>query len=126
MTLRLKVTAGKAVFEFEEDGMKASWELSPKEDGPQLVTKLAKLLAFLEREKLGTVRNPLAARQVIGPFDDAIYRGPAANSVTLTGPQLDKHVPQFTGVPPIQPPDLTASLARATSNGWELYTGEDD
>lgn len=107
MTLRLRTTTGRAVFEFEADGMKASWELSGKDSGPELVVKLGKMLEFLRREKLAQPE----------PAPAPVYQLPAVP--TPAWPTT----PQFTGVPPVQPVPLQDSLA-AMPSGWELYTEE--
>jgi len=106
MPLKLKATATKAVFEFEEAGMTASWSLSAKDSGPELVGKLERMLAFLRREKLGA------------PADTVVSYTTPVLPLGSTGWQAAK--PQFTGVPPVQPVPLQDSLA-AMPSGWELY-----
>jgi len=107
MTLKLKATAARAVFEFEEAGMTASWSLSTKDSGPELVGKLERMLAFLRREKLGEQLAPVLQL----PLPESPLPTPAGWAV---------RPPQFTGVPPVQPVPLQDSLA-AMPSGWELY-----
>lgn len=124
MTLRHRTTKGKTVFEFEENGMTASWTLTDQDTGAAIVGKLDRMLAFLRREKLGDMPSSepsLSHQAALG------YTAPAGRARVLPQAELDEHLPQFTGVPPIQAPSLEASIAQATSSGWELYTeGEDD
>jgi len=107
MTLKLKATATKAVFEFEEAGMTASWSLSAKDSGPELVGKLERMLAFLRREKLGEQLSPVLQLPVQSASSPA--------GIVMLAPK-----PQFTGVAPVRPVPLQDSLA-AMPSGWELY-----
>lgn len=111
MALRLKATKGKAVFEYEEDGMTASWTISDQDSGPDLIKKTERMLAFLRQRILGEAPVPPVPPRGVGHHVDL----PA-----------DVAVPAAPPVPMTKPPALEADVERALSTGWELYTGEED
>lgn len=127
MNLKLRTTKVRAVFEYEGDGMKASFELRPEDSAEELVGKLEKMLAFLRRE----LRPPLDPAVLLpalpppGPrgHERSVPVGSASGVGTLMQQGLQQ-AKQFTGVPPVQPVPLQDSVARLP-NGWELM-GDDD
>lgn len=113
MSLKLRAVKGKAVFEFENDGMRASMELLSSDSGPELVVKLDRLLGFLRREKLEPQPGPLML--------PALPVQPVTPVLPLGSSGWQAAQPQFTGVAPVQPPPLADSLAKIQGSQWEIY-----
>lgn len=107
MGLVLQVTKTKAesraVFRYDQGDMDAAWTLSTLDGGADLVRKLERMLAFLRRE---TAPSALQLAGMVMPAQEG--PPPAAR------PQAPRAEP------------LSASLAKAQAQGWELYTGDEE
>jgi hypothetical protein len=112
----MKATAGKAVFEYEADGMAVSWVLLSKEDGTALIGKLDRMLAFLRREYLGD------AAPAAGAAPSPAVASPARGLALPAAPPGP--IVEFTGKPVIVPPSLEQSVA-AMGPGWEMWRDDD-
>jgi hypothetical protein len=133
MSLSMRITKTRVVFDYKGDDMAASFELLPSDDGAQLEGKLEKMLAFLRRERQADqptqemVRPALAAVPAPGNWPQRpmpVTVGSAAGVGTLMQQGL-QHARPFTGIPPVQPVPLEESLKQVGTNGWELITEDD-
>lgn len=106
MAVQITANSKGATFLVDDGVMSVTVTLLATDDQPTLENKLVRLLNLLQ------VGHPVPA--------------PAGVAHVLQPTQLATQVPQFTGVPPVRPPDRDALLAHAVENGWELYTGDDD
>lgn len=109
MSFRIRSLRGKTVFQYEGvDGMVASWPFEDGLEDTELVGKLEGVLRFIRSQ------TDLA---------------PAPSSPPDWRPEGQVRVLPAIQLPPArapQAPPLEASIAQATANGWELYSGDDD
>lgn len=113
--MKLTVTrTGTAVFTHEEDGMVVTWTISADDDSDAIVAKLKKMLTFLGEDPAPVYQLPMGKGGV----------PPRVSGRPETIVQNAQN--RFTGIPPVQPPSLDASVAHAVANGWELMPEGDD
>lgn len=103
--LKMSTTrTGSAMFTHSEDGMIVQWTINSGDDQPTIIAKLKKILTFMGED-------PAPVYQLRTSLPETVVQT-VQNS--------------FSGIAPVQPPSLDASIQHATQNGWELIQDGDD